>query len=60
MGVRGKEITAPKFKTLKSIMHLIPADAKAYYQNLSWNRTINDDIDRLCGSLDFVIEGEED
>lgn len=56
MWVGGKEIAAPKLKDLKSIMHLIPADAKAYYQNLSGSRAVEDDIDGFCGSLDFHIE----
>lgn len=38
------------------MMHLIPADAHAFYSNLTGNSVINEDIGGYDEALDFEIE----
>ncbi|XP_063226904.1 uncharacterized protein LOC134533326 [Bacillus rossius redtenbacheri] len=56
MWVGGKDIAAPKLKDLKSIMSLIPNDAKEFYRSLTGSRSVEDDIDGFCAPLDFETE----
>lgn len=51
MWVSGNEIAAPKLKDLKSVLHLIPSDAKHFYTNLSGSTNIEDDLERFCCTL---------
>lgn len=52
----GKEISAPKLKDIKSIMHLIPQDCKYFYRNLQSREGLEDDIDGFSGSPDFDLD----
>ena len=54
----GKGISQPKMKDLKSMLHLIPNDAKPFYRKCF--EDIVDDIDGFNGELDFEIEFEGD
>jgi len=45
-----------KLENIKSMMHLIPADAHAFYSNLIGNSVIDEDVGGLNESLDFEIE----
>lgn len=40
-------------------MHLIPDDAQDYYNKITGNLTIQDDIDGFSGTVDFQIEIED-
>lgn len=56
----GKAISVPKLNDIKSMMHLIPSDAKVYYKNLFSSTTVEDDIDCYnVEGLDFEIEENE-
>lgn len=52
----GKAIPGPKLKDLKSLLHLIPNDAKGFYQTLTSDENILDDVDGFSGEIDFQIE----
>ncbi|KAH9629864.1 hypothetical protein HF086_006548 [Spodoptera exigua] len=52
----GKAIPGPKLKDLKSLLHLIPQDAKAFYQNLTADDDLLDDVDGFSGEVDFEVE----
>lgn len=56
----GKGISQPKMKDLKSMLHLIPNDAKPFYRKFFEDVSIVDDIDGFNGELDFEIEFEGD
>ncbi|XP_046664049.1 uncharacterized protein LOC124356846 [Homalodisca vitripennis] len=55
----GKGISLPKLKDLKSIMSLIPSDAKEFYKQFSSDTNVQDDIDGFNANLDFELEAEE-
>ncbi|KAH9638297.1 hypothetical protein HF086_007400 [Spodoptera exigua] len=52
----GKAIPGPKLKDLKSLLHLIPQDAKGFYQNLTADDDLLDDVDGFSGVVDFEVE----
>ncbi|KAF0683858.1 Serine/threonine-protein phosphatase, partial [Aphis craccivora] len=52
----GKEINKLKLEDIKSIMHLIPTDAHAFYSNLIGNSVIDEDVGGFNEFLDFEIE----
>lgn len=52
----GKPISGPKLADIKSMLHLIPADAKGFYSNLTEDNTIIDDIDGFDGNVDFPVQ----
>jgi len=52
----GKEINKLKLEDIKSMMHLIPADAHAFYSNLIGNSVIDEDVGGFNELLDFEIE----
>lgn len=58
MWLDGKEISAPKLKDIKSIMHLIPQDCKNFYKNVQGRDGIEDDIDGFSGTPDFDLAEE--
>ncbi|CAG9765560.1 unnamed protein product [Ceutorhynchus assimilis] len=60
MWEKGKDIAAPKLKDLKSLLHLIPADAKDFYRNLSGSRDVEDDVDGFCIPPDFEPDNVEE
>lgn len=49
----GKAISRPKLDDLKSMLHLIPGDAKQFYQSLFTDEHIVDDIEGFNGVVDF-------
>uniref|UniRef100_A0A2H1WPC0 SFRICE_027514 n=1 Tax=Spodoptera frugiperda TaxID=7108 RepID=A0A2H1WPC0_SPOFR len=53
----GKAISEAKLTDIRSILHLIPHDAKTFYKTLK-GETIEDDIDGFTGPLDFEVEGD--
>lgn len=57
---RGKPISIPKLNDLKSMMELIPSDAKPVYQRLFASAGVEDDIDGFDGELDFEMEESDD
>lgn len=59
MWTKGKPIAAPKLKDLKSVMHLIPFDAKAFYASLCSSEDVEDDVDGFCATPDFVVDVDE-
>jgi len=52
----GKEINQAKLDDIKSIMHLIPADAHEFYTHFTGNAIIEEDINGFNENLDFDIE----
>jgi len=52
----GKEINKLKLEDIKSMIHLIPADADAFYSNLIGNSVIDEDVGGFNELLDFEIE----
>lgn len=54
----GREINKLKLEDIKSIMHLIPADAHVFYSNLIGNSVINEDVGGYNEALDFEIEND--
>lgn len=52
----GKPVSLPKLQDIKSIMHLIPGDARQFYENLTSDPDIVDDVDGIDGTLDFTLE----
>lgn len=53
----GKEINQAKLDDIKSIMHLIPADAQEFYTHFTGNGIINlEDVNGFNENLDFDIE----
>lgn len=52
----GKEINKLKLEDIKSMMHLIPTDAHAFYSNLIGNSVIDEDVGGFNELLDFEIE----
>lgn len=52
----GKEINKAKLDDIKSIMHLIPANAHEFYTNFTGNAVIEEDINGYNETLDFDIE----
>lgn len=60
MWENGKDIAAPKLKDLKSLFHLIPADAKDFYRSLSGSRDVEDDVDGFGIPPDFEVENPEE
>ncbi|KAL4083711.1 hypothetical protein QTP88_029027 [Uroleucon formosanum] len=53
----GKEINQAKLDDIKSIMHLIPADAQEFYTHFTGNSIINlEDVNGFNENLDFDIE----
>lgn len=52
----GKPISAAKKADIDSLMHLIPGDAKEFYERLVSGNSNEEDIDAFNGSLDFDIE----
>lgn len=59
MWMNGKAIAAPKLKDLKSVMHLIPSDAKRFYTSLTGSTEIEDDLEGFGVPLDFEVEEED-
>ncbi|KAH9628494.1 hypothetical protein HF086_017320 [Spodoptera exigua] len=55
----GKAISEAKLSDIKSILHLIPNDAKDFYKTLT-SSDIEDDIDGFTGPIDFEVEGDDD
>lgn len=55
-----KPVSTAKLNDIKSILHLIPTDAKSFYKKLTGSDTVTDDIDGFNGSLDFEPELQED
>ncbi|KAJ8884086.1 hypothetical protein PR048_015943 [Dryococelus australis] len=49
----GKPVSVPKLSDLKSMMNLIPDDAKPTYQSLFASPQVDDDIEGFDGVLDF-------
>ncbi|CAB3252770.1 unnamed protein product [Arctia plantaginis] len=56
----GKMIPQAKLNDIKSLMHLIPRDAQAFYKKLTGDNSIEDDVDGISGEPDFEIEVEVD
>lgn len=54
----GKPIAAAKLNDIKSLMHLIPKDAHAFYKNLTGDDNLEDDIDGFGAEPDFEVEFE--
>lgn len=55
-----KPIAEPKLRDIISIMHLIPEDARHFYNNLTGRADhIEDDVDGFSTELDFILEDEE-
>lgn len=53
----GQPVSLPKLQDIKSIMHLIPGDARQFYENLTSDPDIvDDDDDGIDGTLDFTLE----
>ncbi|KAJ4444902.1 hypothetical protein ANN_06700, partial [Periplaneta americana] len=52
----GKPVSLPKFQDIRSIVRLIPGDAKQFYLNLISDPNIEDDVDGIDGPLDFTLE----
>ncbi|CAH1646166.1 unnamed protein product [Spodoptera littoralis] len=52
----GKEIAQAKLNDLRSMEHLIPADCRAFYENLRGNDQILDDLDGYGTIPDFELE----
>ena len=50
---KGKTISPPKLEDLKSMLHLIPSDAKHFYHSLIADEQIIDDIEGSNGIVDF-------
>lgn len=59
MWTNGKDIAAPKLKDIKSVMHLIPSDAKHFYLSLSGSRSVEDDVEGYCAPLDFDVDNDD-
>lgn len=55
----GKSIPEAKLNDLKSLLHLIPEDAQGFYKKLTGDVTVEDDIDRFSGEIDFEVELDE-
>lgn len=51
-----KPILVPKFQDIKSIIQLIAWDAKQFYENLTSDPDIVNDVDSIDGTLDFTLE----
>lgn len=56
----GKPITVAKLADLKSLLHLIPGDAKRFYTNLTADRNAGDDIEGFGGWVDFDVDPDEE
>lgn len=54
----GKPISPAKLADIKSLMHLIPGDAKQFYKNLIAADDVTDDIEGYGGNIDFVIDND--
>jgi hypothetical protein len=52
----GKGISQPKMKDLKSMLSLIPSDAKPFYRNFFKDPRVCDDIEGFNADLDFEID----
>lgn len=52
----GKEINQAKLDDIKSIMHLIPADAHEFYTHFTGNAIIEENVNGFNENLDFDIE----
>jgi hypothetical protein len=52
----GKPISDPKLKDVKSLLNLIPSDAKQFYRGFFSHQDIEDDIDGFNTNLDFEVE----
>ncbi|KAJ8710677.1 hypothetical protein PYW08_009192 [Mythimna loreyi] len=55
----GKLISQPKLDDIKSLLPLIPSDARQYYENLAASQDLEDDVEGFNGSIDFDIEDED-
>lgn len=55
---QGKPISKPKLDDLKSLLPLIPSDAKSLYRSLFIQNNVQDDIDGFNGELDFQIDDQ--
>jgi len=51
--LNGKEINKAKLDDIKSIKHLIPADAHEFYTNFTGNSVIEEDVNGYNENLDF-------
>lgn len=54
----GKPISQPKLEDLKTLLPLIPKDARPLYRSFYSDDDVQDDIDGFNGHLDFEVEGE--
>lgn len=52
----GKPIPAPKLQDLRSVMDLIPGDARDFYSDLLGASEVEDDVDGFSGLPDFECE----
>lgn len=57
---QGKPISSAKLADIKSVMHLIPSDAKLFYKGLVPDGSVVDDLEGFNAPLDFVLEEEDD
>ncbi|CAG4955556.1 unnamed protein product [Parnassius apollo] len=52
---QGKPISQPKLEDIKFLLHLVPSDARKYYENLTGSRDLEDDVEGFDGSIDIEV-----
>lgn len=54
----GKVISDKKLADIKSLMPLVPMDARSFYENLQ-SRAFEDDVEGFGRTVDFEVEEED-